>query len=158
MASGSGRVRGLPRAKPSCGDCLVCSMSLHWSGVGIGEYFDLTITFDSELYCVDHVDIPMQRREPDGLSTCMLEAVPYIVKSQASDSAYHIRKALVCQKVTPALKSAPKKRKAMGDSHMTSFFAVLPKLPTTPPGRGKPNIPLAYQVHMEPSQYLINSN
>ena len=71
-------------------------MAPHWSGVEVGEYFDFTITYDAAVYCEETVVIPFQRREADGLPTCLREGIDFTVKSVNGDSAYHIQKALRC--------------------------------------------------------------
>ena len=69
-------------------------MSQHWSGVVVGEYFDIIFAYDGALFVQSEVVVPFCRSPPDGFPSCMLPEVTYAVKSIASDSEYHVRKAL----------------------------------------------------------------
>ena len=90
------------------------SMSSHWSGVEIGEYFELVIEFDPTVYCEAEVTVSFYRAPPDGLATCMHPACNFAVKSRASDSEYHTER-VVRPKVAPALlKNAKKKKPTKG--------------------------------------------
>ena len=50
----------------------VRSMAAHWSGVDIGEYFDVTIPYDPMLYSQSEVVVPFIRSSPMGFPNCML--------------------------------------------------------------------------------------
>ena len=63
------------------------AMSKHWSGVEMGHYFEVVINdYDPNIHTESSVTVPFYRSEPAGLSTCMLEAVEFTVKSVAADS------------------------------------------------------------------------
>ena len=61
-------------------------MSSHWSGVEIGEYFELVLEFDPTVYCKAEVTVSFYRAPPDGLATCMHPGCDFAVKSRASDT------------------------------------------------------------------------
>ena len=70
------------------------AMSKHWSGVEMGHYFEVVINdYDPNIHTESSVTVPFYRSEPVGLSTCMLEAVEFTVKSVAADSSYHVNAA-----------------------------------------------------------------
>ena len=48
-------------------------MGLHWSGVEIGEYFELTFLYDDALYTQASVVVPFQRNPSSGPPTCMID-------------------------------------------------------------------------------------
>ena len=100
-------------------------MDRHWSGVAIGEYFALTIEYNPAVYSQSSVSVPFHRSQPHGLSCCMLETVALTAKSAASDSAYHLTRALKAT-VAPTLLGAPE-RKRLHSTPLTSFFSAVPK-------------------------------
>ena len=108
------------------------AMSKHWSGVEMGHYFEVVINdYDPNIHTESSVTVPFYRSEPVGLSTCMLEAVEFTVKSVAADSSYHVTKA-IRNRVAPPLKrvpEAPGSCKKFSCVPMTSFFSALPSIP-----------------------------
>ena len=64
-------------------------MSPHWSGVEFGQYFELTVAYDPELYTEASVQVPFYLNESTGLSICMLEAVDFGAKSIAVPARVH---------------------------------------------------------------------
>ena len=106
----------------------VGDMGPHWSGVEVGEYFDLTFSYDAALYIEASVVVPFQRHPSSGLPTCMMEGIDFRVKATSGDSEYHIRRALVA-KVEPLRRGARKKKKTLADGSMRSFFNATPAPP-----------------------------
>ena len=102
-------------------------MSRHWSGVEVGDYFELVLEFDPTIYSESEVIVPFHRNEPAGLSTCMLDGFEFTAKSIYADSAFHIRKA-IRERVAPPLREvagASATGKKFTDAPLTSFFATL---------------------------------
>ena len=87
------------------------SMSSRWSGVEIGEYFELVLEFDPTVYCEAEVTVSFYRAPPDGLATCMHPACNFAVKSRASDSEYHTER-VVRPKVVLQRSSKTRKRRS----------------------------------------------
>ena len=113
------------------------AMARHWSGVGFGEYFELTLEYDPAVYSESSVSVPFQRSEPHGLSCCMLPGLSLTAKSMSADSSWHLTKALR-SKVAPRLLGATETKK-LHSSSMTSFFTALPKPPAcAPPSSSTP--------------------
>ena len=96
----------------------------HWSGVDVGEYFDLTFEYNEARYSQARVLVPFQRCPTTGFPKCMLEGIDFQVKNVPSDSEWHVRRSLH-MKVEPPLKGA-KRQKALKDSSMRSFFTAAP--------------------------------
>ena len=96
----------------------------HWSGVDVGEYFDLTFEYNEARYSQARVLVPFQRCPTTGFPKCMLEGIDFQVKNVPSDSEWHVRRSLH-MKVEPPLKGA-KRQKALKDSTMRSSFTAAP--------------------------------
>ena len=95
----------------------VRSMTAHWSGVGIGEYFDAHDPVRSHaLPSQSEVVVPCIRSPPMDFPNCMLEETIFNVRSSAGDSEYHIIR-LLRGRVAPLLLGAKPAKHTVGATH-----------------------------------------